>query len=103
MDSWKILVMGSVRLSGNIDYDELHDLANNHWQIREILGMRGITAWNKKPYFPMQTVKDNASLLTPELLNKINTLVVPADISSLKKDQDLIKSRKVSEAQLGHH
>jgi hypothetical protein len=82
MDLWKILVMGAVRLSGNMDYDELHDLANNHCQMRQMLG---ITAWDRKPYFPMQTVKDNAVLLTPELLNEINTLVVSAGHRLLKK------------------
>ena len=82
MDLWKILVMGAVRLSGNMDYDELHDLANNHCQMRQMLG---ITAWDRKPYFPMQTVKDNAVLLTPELLNEINTLVVTAGHKLIKK------------------
>lgn len=82
MDLWKILVMGAVRLSGNMDYDELHDLANNHCQMRQMLG---ITAWDREPYFPMQTVKDNAVLLTAELLNEINTLVVAAGHKLIKK------------------
>jgi len=82
MDLWKILVMGAVRLNGNMNYDRLHDVANNHCQMRQMLG---ITAWNQKPVFPMQTIKDNASLLTPELLNEINTLVVAAGHKLVKK------------------
>ncbi len=82
MDLWKILVMGAVRLSGNMDYDQLHDQINHHCQVRQMLG---ITEWNQKPYFPMQTVKDNAVLLTPELLNEINTLVVAAGHKLIKK------------------
>ncbi len=82
MDLWKVLVMGAVRLNGNMNYDRLHDLANNHCKMREMLG---ITAWNKEPVFPMQTIKDNAVLLTPELLDQINTIVVAAGHKLVKK------------------
>jgi len=34
MTLWEILVMGSVRLALNADYDELHDLCNNHIKLR---------------------------------------------------------------------
>ena len=85
MDLWKILVMGTVRLNGGMNYDRLHDIVNNHCQTRQMLG---ITAWNQKPVFPMQTIKDNASLLTPELLDEINTLVVAAGHKLVKKDQN---------------
>ena len=30
MDLWKILVLGTVRLNCNWDYDKVHDIANNH-------------------------------------------------------------------------
>ncbi|MFA7230963.1 MAG: ISNCY family transposase [Victivallaceae bacterium] len=91
MDLWKILVMGAVRLNGNMNYDRLHDVANNHCQMRQMLG---ITAWDQEPVFPMQTIKDNASLLTPELLDEINTLVVAAGHKLVKKkDQNSIKTR----------
>jgi len=55
--------------------------------------MLGITAWDKEPYFPMQTVKDNASLLTPKLLNEINTLVVSAWHKLIKKRSGFHKTR----------
>jgi transposase, IS5 family len=90
MDLWKILVLGSVRLVGNMDYDTLHDLANNHCKVREMLG---ISAWVKEPIFPIQTIKDNAALLKPELLDKINTLVVEAGHSLVKKEEEEIKTR----------
>lgn len=82
MDLWKILVLGAVRLSSNINYDRLHDLANHHCKIREMLG---ITAWDQEPVFPIQTIKDNAMLLTPELLDQINTIVVTAGHKLVKK------------------
>lgn len=90
MDLWKVLVMGAVRLNGNMNYDRLHDLANNHCKMREMLG---ITAWNTEPVFPMQTIKDNAVLLTPELLDQINTIVVAAGHKLVKKEEEEIKTR----------
>jgi hypothetical protein len=34
MELWKILVLGTLRLNCNWDYDKLHDIANNHKKIR---------------------------------------------------------------------
>lgn len=90
MDLWKILVLGAIRLNGNMNYDKLHDLANHHCKVREMLG---ITAWEQEPIFPIQTIKDNAILLTPELLDKINTIVVAAGHKLVKKKDEKIKTR----------
>ena len=38
MDLWKILVLGTLRLICNWDYDKLHNMANNHDKIRQFLG-----------------------------------------------------------------
>ncbi len=34
MDLWKILVLGTLRLDCNWDYDKLHEIANNHKTVR---------------------------------------------------------------------
>lgn len=73
MDLWKILVMGTIRLNCNWDYDKLQEIANNHKTIRQMLG-HGMMDDDKT--YPLQTLKDNVSLLTPEVLDEINTLVV---------------------------
>ena len=36
-------------------------------------------------YYPLQTLKDNVSLLTPELLDQINQVVVRAGHTLVKK------------------
>jgi len=41
MEQWKILVLGIIRLGLNIDYDRVHELANQHKTIREMLGHSG--------------------------------------------------------------
>ena len=81
MDLWKILVCGVVRLDLNIDYDRVHELVNEHKTIREMLGHG---AFNEESYH-YQTLKDNVGLLTPELLDRINQVVVSAGHGLVKK------------------
>jgi transposase, IS5 family len=81
MELWKILVCGVVRLDLNEDYDRLHELANHHNTLREMLGH---AAFDEQKYH-YQTLKDNVSLFTPELLDKINQVVVSAGHGLVKK------------------
>jgi len=78
---WKILVIAILRVSLNIDYDRLHDLVNYHSKIREMLGH----GFFQKDLYSLQTLKDNINLLTPEILNEINEIVVKFAHKILKK------------------
>ena len=82
MDLWKILVLGIIRLNCNWDYDKLQDIANNHKTIRQMLG-HGLC--DNDYHYPLQTLKDNISLFTPEILDEINTIVVNAGHALLIK------------------
>jgi hypothetical protein len=73
MELWKILVLGCVKLNCNWDYDKLHDIANNHKALREMLG-HGIM--DEGYQYNLQTLKDNVSLFTPEILEQLNRIVV---------------------------
>ena len=73
MDLWKILVLGTLRLSCNWDYDKLMDIANNHKTFRLMLGHSSVF---DDYYYPLQTLKDNLSLFTPEVLDRINRIVL---------------------------
>ena len=72
MTLWSIFVCGVIRLDLNIDYDRLHELVNKHITIREMLGHGAF----EDVSYHHQTLKDNVSLLTPELLDEINQVVV---------------------------
>mgnify|MGYP006297472853 FL=1 len=48
-------------------------MANNHKTLRQMLG-HGMM--DNDVTYPLQTLKDNVRLLTPEILDEINTLVV---------------------------
>ena len=74
MPLWTILVLGTIRLSSNLDYDKLKDLADYHRKIREMIGH---DIFDETPY-SLQTLKDNVTLFTPEVLDKINQIVVQA-------------------------
>jgi hypothetical protein len=84
MELWKIFVCGVVRLDLNESYDRLHELVNHHNTIREMLGH----AMFDEEMYHYQTLKDNVSLITPELLDKINQIVVDAGHGLVKKKAD---------------
>lgn len=84
MTLWSIFVCGVVRLDLNIDYDRLHELVNHHDTLREMLGHG---AFDRENYH-YQTLKDNVSLFTPELLDQINQLVVGSGHVLLKKKEN---------------
>jgi IS5 family transposase len=90
MTLWNILVCGVIRLDLNCDYDRLHELVNHHNTLREMLGHG---AFDDVTYH-FQTLKDNVSLLTPELLDEINQLVVAAGhVLVKKKAEEALRGR----------
>ena len=72
MDQCTILILGMLRLNCKINFDKLHELANQHKILRMMLGHDVL---DDKRY-SLQTIKDNVNLLTPELLDEINTIAV---------------------------
>ncbi len=88
MDLWKILVLGTLRLNCNWDYDKVHEMANNHKTIRQMLGHNELDFLYN---YPLQTIKDNVVLLTPDVLDEINQIIVKAahSLISPKKEIEL--------------
>lgn len=85
MDLWNILVLGVIRLNCDWDYDKLREMANNHKTLRQMLG-HGIKEDDKE--YPLQTLRDNVSLLTPEILARINQIVVHSGHNLVHKKKD---------------
>lgn len=90
MTLWSILVCGVLRLDLNADYDRLHELVNQHKTLREMLG-HGLYDDDKK--YAYQTLVDNVSLLTPELLDKLNQLIVEGGHVVVKKGDAALRGR----------
>ncbi len=79
---WNILVMGTLRLNLNCDYDRLLELVNQHKTIRQMLG-HGLI--DDDETYSLQTIRDNLQKFTPQVLDEINQIVVRAG-HSLKKE-----------------
>jgi hypothetical protein len=91
MDQWSILVLGTLRLGLNADYDRIQELANQHSTLRMMLG-HGIFSSDKD--YCLQTLKDNLKLFTPAIMERINTEVIRAGYQLLDLDiHSLIRGR----------
>jgi len=90
MDLWSILVLGTLRLNCNWDYDKLLEIANNHFKVREFLGH---TIFEADKKYALQTIKDNVPLLTPQHLDQINQVVVKIGHKLLGYESQLLKGR----------
>jgi hypothetical protein len=73
LDYWEILVLGSARLGCNLDYDKLHDLAQNHRTLRAIMGAGD---WETTTSFSWRRIRDNVCLLKPPTIQAISDLIV---------------------------
>jgi len=84
--------MGVLRLDLNYDYDRLQELLNHHDTVRQMLGHDDF--FDKEPYH-LQIIKDNVRLLTPELLEEINQIIVNAGHTLLgkKKENEPLRGR----------
>jgi hypothetical protein len=73
LNYWEITVLAAARLGCNLDYDKLQDLAENHYRLRQIMGLG---EWQDDADFDWRRLEDNFSKLRPETLKKINELIV---------------------------
>jgi hypothetical protein len=72
LDYWEILVLASVRLGCDLDFDALQDLADNHRNLRQMLM---VGPYDDKRY-PRSTIHDNLSKLNAETIKKIDRKIV---------------------------
>jgi hypothetical protein len=72
---WTITVLAAVRLGCNLDYDKLQDLAEQHHNLR---WMMGIGDWQDEMDFGWRRIRDNLCWLRPMTLEKINQAIVGA-------------------------
>lgn len=88
MDLWHILVLGVVRMTLDINYDRLWDMANHHKLIRQIMGIESTNGFGDEKLIPYNTIRENVSLLDDATMYKINTLVVKAGHQIVKKKEE---------------
>ena len=82
MPLWCIYVLGVVKMAIDCDFDRLRNLADHHGQLRQMLGH---TDFYDEPSYHLQTIIDNVSLLTEDVLEEINEVVVACGHRLVKK------------------
>jgi len=90
MSLWRIFVLACIKLNCNWDYDKLHNMSNNHRDLRLMLG-HGVL--DEDYSYPLQTLRDNVSLLNEDALIKINEIVVKHGHRLVKKKGEKIKAK----------
>ena len=87
MNCWEILVLASVRLGCNMNFDQLEDLATNHKKLRQVMM---ISNWDDKG-FSRSSIHGNLYALKPETIQKISAKIV--DIGHTLCDEPLKRVR----------
>lgn len=75
MDLWQIFVLAQVRLCLGASYDRLHNLANNHFSLRFLMGVECEYGF-KRIQFEYQNIYDNVSLLSDQLIGELNAIII---------------------------
>ncbi len=75
MNLWCIFVLAQVRLCLNISYGVLHDLANNHRTMRQLMGVEKRFGYEPVE-FEYQNIYDNVSMLGDELVAELNEAIL---------------------------
>jgi len=86
MDLWQIFVLSQVRLCQNISYDELHDLANHHTLIRQIMGIESGFGYEKVE-IGYQNILDNIGLLSNDTVKELNEVIIEFGHEVFKKKE----------------
>ncbi len=73
MNLWQILVLGVIRLTLDTNYDKLHYVSNYDSLTRQILGQ---PAFDMTLEFKLSTLKENIPLMSAELLEEVNAIIV---------------------------
>ena len=92
MDLWCIFVLSQVRLCLNISYEMLHNLANNHRTMRQLMGVERSFGYDREE-FSYQNIYDNITMLSDELIAKINVIVLEFGHKEVFKKKESTASR----------
>lgn len=75
MNLWTIFVLSQVRLCMNTTYEVVHNMANNHMTLRQIMGIETGIGYERVTY-DYQCIYDNVSMLSDDLIKQINAIIV---------------------------
>ena len=76
MDLWQIFVLSQYRLGLNLTYDELDYMVNEDKTLRSLLGIQGNEFGVAQQEISYQNLIDNLNLITDEMIQKINAVII---------------------------
>jgi hypothetical protein len=86
MTLWEILVLATIRLTRDADYDQLHYMATSDILVRGLMGACKFGETGKE--YSLQSIKDNIGLINEATLEQINDIVVEAGHQLIKKKDE---------------
>lgn len=86
MDLWHIFVLAQFRLCIGASYDRLHELANEHKTLRQILGIEKGFGYEPAE-IGYQNIIDNVSLLDDATVKELNNIIVGFGHDVFKKKE----------------
>jgi hypothetical protein len=94
MDLWCIFVLAQIRLCLNINYEMLHNLANNHRTIRQLMGIEREFGYEPVE-FEYKTIYENVSMISDELVAELNHVIVEFGQGEVfkKKENTVFRSK----------
>ncbi len=88
MGLWELFVLSQIKLGTYCSYDKLQNLANNHKEMRSVMGVDSSAFVSGKQY-DFQNIYDNIGLLAAPILSQINEVLVEAGHQVFKKRGDV--------------
>ena len=76
MDLWQIFVLAQYRLGLNLTYDQLDYMVNEDKTLRSLLGIQSNEFGMPQQEIKYQSLIDNLDLITDEMMQKINAVIV---------------------------
>jgi hypothetical protein len=95
MDLWIIFVLAQLRLCLNLSYEMLHNLANNHRTLRQLMGVERKFGYEALE-FEYQQIYDNVSLLSDDLVKELNQIIVEFGHGVFKKKDTALRLKSDS-------
>lgn len=87
MNLWMVFVLAQVRLCLNISYEVLHNLANNHFALRFLMGIEREFGFERIE-LEYQNIYDNVSLLDDQTLRELNGVILTFGHDVFKKKEE---------------
>lgn len=87
---WEILVLGTVRLTLDANYDRLEHIANYDSLVRDLLGLKS-EGFQKLKRYSLTALKENIKKIDDEILEAINEIVVKEGHRIKKKEDEKLR------------